>query len=59
MNEERGPVISGPIFQNCVAVLLSDCSLLLKKMLDALLGRRGGTPSLQTKTTEVRNVYMV
>ena len=39
--------------------LLSDCSLFLKKMFDAFLGRPGGTLSLQTKTTEVRNIYMV
>ena len=39
--------------------LLSDCSLFLKKMFHAFLGRPGGTLSLQTTTTEVRNIYMV
>ena len=39
--------------------LLSDCSLFFEKMFDAFLGGPGRTLSLQTKTTEVRNIYMV
>ena len=48
------PVVSLAIFQS-----LEWLFTFFKKMFDAFLGRPGGTLSLQTSTTEVRNIYMV
>ena len=48
------PVVSLAIFQS-----LERLFTFFKKMFHAFLGRPGGTLSLQTTTTEVRNIYMV
>ena len=48
------PVVSLAIFQS-----LEWLFTFFKKMFHAFLGRPGGTLSLQTKTTQVRNIYMV